>query len=188
MTDSIRRTDAREPSDSTRPAVAGGGALGIVVAVGGVLLAAWIVAGRVLFGISGMLVPVFALTLGPLIVLLHLFVGLRIRGAVGAGYRIRPSTTVPLVMAWVSGVLFGITVPEATPELRSILANGNDPWAVEMSTALCNPLAILCVGTLIAAAIFAHVNARGPVADPDDDEFWHFRRDRSESVTPHARE
>jgi hypothetical protein len=188
MTDSIRRSDAPEPFGPSRPAAAGSGALGIVVAGGGVLLAAWIVAGRVLFGISGVLVPVFALTLGPLVVLLHLFAGLRIRRAVAAGHRIRPSTIVPLVMAWVSGVLFGITVPEAMPEFRSVLANGNDLWAVEMSTALCNPLAILCVATSIAAAIFAHVNARGTDADPDDDESWHAQRDPSEGVTAHARE
>ncbi|MET0932668.1 MAG: hypothetical protein ABWX56_03070, partial [Mycetocola sp.] len=106
---------------------------------------------------------------GPLIVLLHVLAGLGIRRAVRAGHRIRPSTIVPLVMAWISGVLFGLTVPEAMPDLRSVLANGSDAWAVEMSTALCNPLAILCVGTSAAAAIFAHVNARGPSADPDED-------------------
>jgi hypothetical protein len=168
MTDSIRRTDGHAPSGSARPS---GGRLGVVVALSGVLLAAWIVAGRVLFGVSGVLVPVFAWTLGPLIVLLHVLAGRGIRRVVRAGHRIRPSTIVPLGMAWISGLLFGLTVPEATPELRSVLADGSDPWAVEMSTALCNPLAILCVGTSVAAAIFAHLNARGPVSDPDDDDF-----------------
>ncbi|MCU1419249.1 hypothetical protein [Mycetocola sp.] len=186
MTDSIQGTDARTPAGSARSARGGG--LALVVTLGGILLAAWIVAGRVLFGVSGVLVPVFALTLGPLIVLLHVLAGLGIRRAVRAGYRIRPSTVVPLVMSWISGVLFGLTVPEAMPELRSVLADGSEPWAVEMSTALCNPLAIICVGTSVAAVIFAHVNARGPVADPGDDELAPADTGRPERVLPRTLE
>jgi hypothetical protein len=44
------------------------------------------------------------------------------------------------------------------------------------------------VGTSVAAVIFAHVNARGPVADPGDDELAPADTGRPERVLPRTLE
>ena len=160
---------SRVESRPVVPEPHGSGVFGTIVLVAGILIAAWTVAGRVLFGISGPLVLIFAFTLGPLLVLVFIYTGLKINRAHRRGHSLRPGLIVCLIAAWFTGLLFGFTVPDATPEgLQSIIANSSNPWLLEMSIAFCNPAGILCAATAIGALAFAHVSARGPVLVDED--------------------
>ena len=68
------------------------GVFGAVVATSGVFLAAWVAAGRSLFGVGGSLTVTYALTIGIVLALLHLFIGRGILRTARRGYRTRSAT------------------------------------------------------------------------------------------------
>ncbi|QPZ37078.1 hypothetical protein [Paramicrobacterium chengjingii] len=140
-------------------------ASGVTVILIGIALAAWIGFGRVLFGWSGTIGMIMSLTIAPLGLVLHGAAGLSMRTAVRRGHSIRRAI-VAFVLAAGSGVLFGATVPEITEAgARSFMAPTGEPWAVEMTVALCNPLGIVYLGMSTTTLVLSRTAVRGPRRD-----------------------
>lgn len=135
----------------------------------GVLVALWVAGSRALFGMTGTVAVIMACTIAPICLVLHVFAGLWLRRAAALGHRFAPAI-VALAMSWTSGILFGLTVPEITAAgARSLLAPTGDAFSLEMSLALCNPLAVVYLGTTIASAIFARLARKGPRVELEED-------------------
>jgi hypothetical protein len=146
---------------------------GVLVACGGVVLAAWIVGGRYLFGVGGELTPVFASTIGLALVALHFFAGRAIARTARRGRRTRPAVVATLAAAWGCGILLGFTIPDITPHgLQTILSTLAGPGSLDLVVGLSNPLGIVMLATSIAALVLASGDASGrPLrAEEDDDE------------------
>lgn len=147
---------------------------GVVVIVMGVLVAAWMGFGRVFFGVGGEFVLAYTLTASVALVILNLFTGITIRLANRRHHRIHPQTVIALVLFWVAGIGFGLTVADEN-------ANGLDTlmsyWGGEtlrgMAIGLSNLFGILALAGSIAGLVFARLDARGPKPEevPDDVEF-----------------
>ncbi|WP_091185368.1 hypothetical protein [Paramicrobacterium humi] len=136
--------------------------VGVLTIVVGVLVALWVVGSRALFGMTGPVAVIMACTLAPVGLVLQVLSGVWLRRALALGHRIVP-VIVALSFSATAGILFGLTVPEITGTgPRSLFAPAGDGFALEMSTALCNPLAVVYLGTSIAAAIFARLALRTP--------------------------
>ncbi|WP_246054534.1 hypothetical protein [Klugiella xanthotipulae] len=139
------------------------GALGAFVMVSGVLLAAWMTAGRALFGAGGDMVAWFAFSLGPVMATLLVVTGWCIRVTARRGFRTRRSTVVSLSITGALGLLFGLTVPDTTDEgLASLLSVWSGPDSLEMSIGLCNPLGTITVALAVFSLVFAVGDSRGP--------------------------
>lgn len=155
---------APQPAGSTgraRAAAAG------IVAVG-VLVALWVSLGRFLFGVGGLLAPLFLLTLGFAIGVLCVFVALAVVRARRRGLRTGRAAWTLLVVSWLLGVLLGLTIPDITPAGWQTIVSGTAEPGLGLAIGVSNPLGILCVGTAIAALVLANRDARGPrPADPD---------------------
>lgn len=151
------------------PSAARSGAFGVVVACGGVLLAAWIVGGRCLFGVAGSLTVTYALTIGVLLVVLHFFVGRAILRTARRGHRTRPATVGTVVAAWGCGILLGLMIPDVTPGgLQTILTGGSEP-GLGIVIGLSNPLGIVMFVMSITALVLATVDSKGGPRVPEDD-------------------
>lgn len=145
------------------------GVLGTLVIIGGILLAAWVSAGRALFGVAGDLTPVYIITLGFAIAVLHFFVGRSLLRAARRGHRIRPITLVQLAFSWICGVLLGLMIPDITAEGLQTIVSGTTEPALGIAVGIANPLGIICLGTAIVALVLARQDAHGrrPVAEED---------------------
>jgi hypothetical protein len=160
-----RSTDAGPSASSS----AGSGVFGIVVACGGVLLAAWIVAGRSLFGVSGSLTVTYALTIGVLLVVLHFFAGRAILRTARRGYRMRPATLGTVIAAWGCGILLGLMIPDVTPiGLQTILTGPSEP-GLGIVIGVSNPLGIIMLVMSITALVLATVDSKGGPRVLDED-------------------
>ena len=141
---------------------------GVLVAVMGLVLAAWVTVGRVFFGVAGDLTPVYLFTLGLLIVVLHAFIADGLLRTVQNGYRTRPATIGMLLASWGTGILLGLTIPDATPlGLQTILTGGDEP-GLGIAIGVANPLGIVMLVTSIVALGLARGDAKGkahPVAE-----------------------
>jgi hypothetical protein len=147
--------------ESSAPSNARPGSFGIVVACCGVLLAAWVVAGRSLFGVGGSLTVTYALTIGVLLVVLHFFVGRGILRTARRGYRTRPATIGTVIAAWGCGILLGLMIPDITPAgLQTILTGASEP-GLGIVIGLSNPLGIIMLVMSITALVLATVDSRG---------------------------
>ncbi|MCW4459740.1 hypothetical protein [Microbacterium sp. MPKO10] len=143
----------------------------VVTAVAVILVAVavtvWVGFGRVLLGWPGTIGQILSITVAPIALVLLGTAGLSLSAAIQRGHSIRPAL-VALVLAVVSGIGFGATVPEITAEgVRSLLAPTGEEWAVEMTIALCNPLGIVYLGTSIATLVFSRLAVRGPRVDTE---------------------
>ncbi len=142
----------------------------LLIAVG-VLIAAWTAGSRLLFGWTGSIALILAVTIAPIGAVLHIVAGLYVHKATRIGHSVRRAI-VAAVLSAASGLLFGATVPENTAEgLRSLMAPAGEGWATEMSIAFCNPLAVIYVATSIATVIFARLAVRGPRISEEDDVY-----------------
>ncbi|MGO4691610.1 hypothetical protein [Glaciibacter sp. 2TAF33] len=135
---------------------------GVIVAFGGVVLAAWVVGGRHLFGIGGDLTPVFAFTLGLVLVVLHLFIGLALVRTAHRGRPTRPATIATLAVAWACGILLGFTIPDITATgLQTILSSLTSSESLDLVVGLSNPLGIIMLAMSVAALVLATGDASG---------------------------
>lgn len=136
-----------------------------LVAAGGVLVAAWMAAGRVLFGISGSLVLWLTPTVGLAAALIAIFTGVAIARTRRAGFRTRGTVVTFVVLSWLLGIGFGLTVAEHTDSgARSVLGLFGSEVAVEIGIGLCNPMVSVSLTLAVAALWIALVDARGPRA------------------------
>lgn len=147
---------------------------GVVVIIAGIALGAWMGAGRALFGAGGDFLLAYSLTVGVAIAAINVFTGLQLRKAKRIGRRIHLQTVIALVVAWVGGIGFGITVADQTADgLVSLMSLWGGEILLGMSIGLSNPFGILALGGSIAALVFARLDVRGPKPEevPDDVEF-----------------
>ncbi|KQV06548.1 hypothetical protein [Leifsonia sp. Root112D2] len=143
-------------------------ALGILVIIGGMLLAIWIGFGHALFGISGDLSLLFVL-MAAVVVTLQLFLGRAVILTARHGYRTRPRTMVIITLGWACGVLFGLTVPDVTSHGPQTILTGSHEPALGIAIGVTNPAGIICLGLTIAALVLAHGDARGGRPRYDED-------------------
>jgi hypothetical protein len=165
--------DAGTPAPAAAPRTAPGtprsGAFGIVVACGGVILAAWVAGGRALFGVSGSLAVTYALTIGVVLVVLHFFVGRAILRTARRGYRTRPSTRATIIVAWGCGILLGFMIPDITAlGLQTILTGASEP-GLGIVIGLSNPLGIIMVVMSISSLVLATIDSKGGPRVVDED-------------------
>lgn len=126
------------------------------------LVALWVVAGRLLFGISGPMVAILGYSLGPVLFILLLIAGVK---TTANALRGRPAgtpakTCALLIVAWLAAIGFGFTVPDFGDNGGSIMTALAGESALGMSTALCNPLGIISVGLAITVAVTSWRDAK----------------------------
>ncbi|MCC3265869.1 hypothetical protein MUG94_16045 [Arthrobacter gengyunqii] len=129
------------------------------------LIPLWITAGRVLFGIHGNLVAIFAATIGPLMVILMLLSAVRItvaatrRPRFGAPMR----TSFLLLGLWLAGGTFGFLVPDVgggSGRNGSIVTALLGSDAGGFSAALANPVGMLTLGLTVVLLVVSVRDSR----------------------------
>lgn len=131
----------------------------------------WITAGRMLFGVEGQLVPIFALTAGPVLAVLMLTAAVKI--TVHAKVR-RPfgaplKTSFLLLANYVLAGVFGFLVPDfGRAESGSVLSGLAGEDVLGYSAALANPfgIATLFVSVVVLVRSFRDAAATVPEASP----------------------
>lgn len=122
------------------------------------LIPLWVTAGRMLFGVGGNLVVIFAATVGPLLAILMLVSAARItvaaarRPRFGAPLR----TSFLLLGLWLAGGAFGFLVPDVgggPGRDGSVMSALVGTEAVGFSAALANPVGILTLGLTVALLV-----------------------------------
>jgi hypothetical protein len=141
----------------------------LLVAFAGLLLAAWIAVGRLLFGVAGELTQVYTFTLGLVIVVLHAFIAEALARTAQNGYRTRPATIGMLGASWALGIVLGLMIPDVTPlGLQTILTGPNEP-GLSIAVGVANPLGIIMLVTASVALGLARGDAKGKAhAAPED--------------------
>ena len=128
------------------------------------LIPLWITAGRMLFGADGRLVPIFALTAGPVLAVLMLTAAVKITVA-AAGRRPfgAPLKTSLLLLAnYVLAGAFGFFVPDfGTPQAGSVFSALAGPEVLGYSAALANPFGIATLMVTVAVLVSAVRRRRG---------------------------
>ena len=128
------------------------------------LIPLWITAGRMLFGTDGRLVPIFALTAGPVLAVLMLTAAVKITVAAAAR---RPfgaplKTSLLLLANYVLAGAFGFFVPDfGTPEAGSVFSALAGPEVLGYSAALANPFGIATLMVTVAVLVSAVRRRRG---------------------------
>ena len=134
---------------------------GILVALAGLVLAAWVVGGRALFGIAGELTQLYAFTLGLVIIVLHAFIAEALVRTAHHGHRTRATTIGMLIASWGCGILLGLMIPDMTElGLQTILTGPEEP-ALGIVIGVANPLGIIMLVTAIVALGSARGDAKG---------------------------
>ena len=144
----------------------------VVITVIGIVLAAWMSAGRWLFGIGGNLTWWYVPAIGLTYAALMWWVGNRMDATTRRGKRLKRSTWVTLALSWVCAIGFGFMVPDrADGSLQSIVsfAAGSE-FSAEMSIALCNPLGIIAFALGFFALGIAIASGKDPRPEEDAEE------------------
>lgn len=124
------------------------------------LVPLWITAGRMLFGVEGHLVSIFALTAGPVLAVLMLAAAVKITAAAAAAAR-RPfgaplKTSLLLLANYVLAGAFGFFVPDfGTPQAGSVFSALAGPEVLGYSAALANPFGIATLMVTVAVLVTA---------------------------------
>lgn len=122
------------------------------------LMPLWITAGRVLFGVDGRLVPIFALTAGPVLAVLMLTAAVKITAAASVS---RPfgtplKTSLLLLANYVLAGCFGFFVPDfGAPQAGSVFSAVAGPEVLGYSAALANPFGIATLMVTVAVLVSA---------------------------------
>ncbi|WP_417562598.1 hypothetical protein [Microbacterium sp.] len=145
---------------------------GYLIVVVGLVLALWIAFGRVLFGVAGELTVVYALTIAPLLVVLHLFIAQGVLRTARRGYRSRRATFGTLYASWGCAVLLGLLIPDLTSTgLQTVLTGGSEP-ALGIAIGFANPIGIIMFVFAVAALILARGDANGRADLPTEEELY----------------
>lgn len=134
--------------------------LGLGIPVVGVLLAAWVTAGRFLFGVGGSLTPAYSL-IGLTVVVLYVFIGRALRRTARTGRSTRPAVFGTLGASVGCGILLGLMIPDVTPGgLQTILTRAAEP-GLGIVVGIANPLGVVMVATAIFSLVLANGDAIG---------------------------
>jgi len=147
---------------------------GVVVMVVGALIAGWMGFGRIFFGVGGEFVLAYTLTASVALTALNIFTGVKIRLTQSRGFRTHPQTVVAIVLYWLAGLGFGLTVADANASgLDTLMSYWGGESLRGMAIGLSNLFGILALASSIAGLVFARLDARGPKPEevPDDVEF-----------------
>lgn len=128
----------------------------------GLLIAAWVVFGRKVFGVDGSLTLIYTLSLGPAIVVANMVAAMGIHQVALKKQHLKPVTFIVIVAGWVCGILLGLLIPDETETgLRSIAVDQSIPGILDFVIGIANPLGIFTVGLPIASYFLARSNAKG---------------------------
>lgn len=159
--------DAGEPAgEATRAPMSV--APGILIILGGLLVAAWIGVGRFPFGVAGSLTPLYVF-IGLIVAGLQVATGRALIRGARAGYQAHGWTIAIVLSSWAFGILCGLTLPDATPAgMQTILTGAQEP-GLGIAIGVTNPAGMICVILSVAAVILAYRDARGgrPIYDQD---------------------
>lgn len=143
---------------------------GALIVVAGVVLAAWVAFGRALFGLAGQLTPVYALTLGTVLVVLHLFVARGVVRTAHAEYRHRGATFGTLFASWGCAILLGLLIPDITAYgLQTILTGTAEP-GLGIAIGFANPLGVIMLVFGVLAAVLARGDSLGRADAPHEED------------------
>jgi hypothetical protein len=143
---------------------------GALIVVAGVVLAAWVALGRAPFGIAGHLTPVYALTLGTVLVVLNLFVARGVVRTGRAGHRHRGATFGTLFASWGCAILLGLLIPDDTPDgLQTILTGAAEPGR-GIAIGFANPLGVIMLVFGVLAAVLARGDSLGRADAPHEED------------------
>lgn len=127
---------------------------------GALLSALWITAGRSLLGAGGSLVPVFAISFGPLLLLVLLLAAhfarkeMKLAGGSRAGFT--PSVAITQLGAWILALIFGLLVPDRQADTTvSAAASIFGPDFIGLSAGFGNTFGILTYCLAFAALLCA---------------------------------
>lgn len=143
----------------------------VYVTIIGVILAAWMSAGRWFFGIGGSLTWWYLPAIGLTYAALHWWIARRITLARARGRRTGRAVWVSLILSWICAVGFGFTAPDRTNDgLETIISHlaGSD-FSREMTIALSNPFGIIAFTLAFFALGFAMAAGREPRPEEDED-------------------
>ncbi|HEU4808835.1 MAG TPA: hypothetical protein VFT01_11285 [Homoserinimonas sp.] len=141
----------------------------LLVVFTGLLIAAWVSVGRLLFGVAGELTQLYTFTLGLLIVVLHAFIAEALARTAQNGHRTRRATIWMLATSWACGILLGLMIPDVTAlGLQTILTGPHEP-GLSIAIGVANPLGIIMLVTAIVALALARGDARGKAHVVEED-------------------
>ncbi|MET4061886.1 hypothetical protein ABIB35_003463 [Arthrobacter sp. UYP6] len=159
------------PRSAVRPAALFGASAAVLSIPMALLVPLWITAGRMLFGVQGNLVVIFAATAGPLLAVLMLLSAVQITVA---AWR-RPAFEVPLrtsfllLGTWVAGAAFGFLVPDVGGEpgrngsVMSVLLGSE---AGGFSAALANPVGMIMLGLTVCMVVVSRRDGKRAAGQP----------------------
>lgn len=154
--------------DSLEQTTRAGAACGIGVLLIGVAVALWIVFGRFLFGVGGELTLPY-LPIGAVIIVLYAYLGRAFARTRRRGFAVRSSTRGALITAVACGLLFGLTIPDITPQgLQTIISGPHEP-ALGIAIGVTNPSWVIMFAFTIIALVLAHQDSHGPRSEDDED-------------------
>lgn len=154
--------------DSLEQSARAGTARSVGVLLAGLALALWIVFGRFLFGAGGELTFAFA-PIGAVIIVLHWFLARTLARTASRGFSVRPSTWGTLITAWMFGILFGLTIPDSTPDGLQTIVSGTQQPALDVAIGITNPAWVMMFTFIIISMVLAYQDARGPHPEEDED-------------------
>jgi len=143
---------------------------GVVIGLVGLVLAAWIAFGRALFGLSGSLAIVYALTLGIVVVVLHIFIADAFARTARGGFRHRGATYGTLAASWGCAVVLGLLIPDITPAGLQTIVSGTTEPARGMAIGFANPIGIIMIVFAFVALFLARGDALGRADAPRIEE------------------
>lgn len=131
-----------------------------------VLSALWIVAGRSLVGAGGTLVPIFAISLGPVLVCIMIVAAyfsakeLKLQKA-GTRAGLPPVTALVWCMTWLLALIFGFLVPDRLDgTVVSAASSVLGPDFIGLSAGFGNPAGILTYAFATASLLLSFSNWR----------------------------
>ncbi|MEQ6898438.1 hypothetical protein [Microbacterium sp. KR10-403] len=145
-------------------------AWGVVIGLVGLGLAAWIAFGRALFGMAGSLAIVYALTLGIVMVVLHIFIAEGFVRTAQRGFRHRGATYGSLAACWGLAVVLGLLIPDVTPAGLQTIVSGTSEPARGMAIGFANPIGIIMIVFAFVALFLARGDAVGRADAPRIEE------------------
>jgi hypothetical protein len=143
---------------------------GVIIGLVGVILAAWIAFGRALFGVAGSLTAVYALTIGVVFVVLHVFIAQGFIRTAHRGFGHRTATYGTLVTAWVCALVLGLLIPDATAAGLQTIVSGTSEPARGIAIGFANPVGIIMLVFAFVALFLARGDAVGRADAPHVEE------------------
>ncbi|GAA3772166.1 hypothetical protein GCM10022240_25310 [Microbacterium kribbense] len=143
---------------------------GALIAVGGVVVVAWVVFGRALFGVAGQLTVVYLVTLGVLLVVLNAFISDSVMRTARRGFQHRRATFAMLFVSWGCALVLGLLIPDITTDGLQTIATGASEPGRGIAVGFANPFGVVMVVCTIWALVLARGDSNGRADRPHVEE------------------